>query len=65
MFEQFLTDHGIYEEYMSEFEKQRDVTFAMFFNSNYHDTYISGAFSWRNTKKGYDYWELINDMWVS
>ena len=63
MFETFLHDHGIYEEYMNEFRK--DCSFGDFLKWTHSDEYIICAFEWDKTKKGVDYWTLINDMWIS
>ncbi len=64
MFEQFLIDHGIYQDYMTEFEKLRDITLGQFYNATPSDEYIISAFEWDKTEGGYDYWEKINDVWV-
>lgn len=64
MFEQFLIDHGIYEEYMKEFKSFRNVTLAAFLHATPFNEYIISAFEWSTTDKGFNYWSLIHDKWV-
>ena len=65
MFEEFLHNHGIYEEYMDEFDRHRTVTIGQFYNATPIDQYIIKAFEWDKTLKGFDYWESIHNKWVS
>ena len=65
MFEQFLTDNGIYEEFMDEFDRHRTVSIGQFYNSLPPDKYITSAFEWDKTIGGVGYWGAINDKWVS
>ncbi len=65
MFEEFLHNHGVYEEYMDEFEKLRDVTPDDFYNATPVNEYIISAFEWDKTEKGFKYWSDVNNKWVS
>ena len=64
MFEQFLIDHGIHEEYMKEFNSFRNVTLAAFLRVAPIDEYIISAFEWSTTDKGFKYWNSIHSKWV-
>ena len=65
MFEEFLHNHGVYEEYMDEFDRHRTVTIGQFYNSITPDKYIIMAFEWDKTEKGFKYWSDVNNKWVS
>ena len=64
MFEQFLIDHGIHEEYMKEFKSFRNVTLAAFLCATPIDGYIISAFEWSTTEKGFEYWDSVHSKWV-
>ena len=65
MFEDFLIDHGVYADYMSEFEKHRTVSFGFFLNNTPQELLIKMAFEWDKTVKGAEFWIGIHDKWVS
>ena len=63
LFKKFLRDNGIYEKYCRNF----NVNYAGNNNGKIkHKFYfISGAFFWRRTKDGFDFWEEMNKRWIS
>jgi len=70
-FNNFLADNGIYDLF-SEY-KDREVSEARYFSEyiggeEYNIlpvTWVSGTFSWTDTKEGYIFWSNINGMWLN
>lgn len=65
MFEDFLHDNGVYEEYMDEFERLRNVSLGAFYKATPSEQYIIKAFEWDKTELGFNFWEFIHNRWIS
>jgi len=71
-FIQFLKDNNAYEKYMenSKIENQRWSVIGHYIKPNkIKETskykWIFGAFSWFNTKEREDFWEDLNNKWIT
>lgn len=64
----FLKINNIYESYIYNLKKD-NITYPNNLLDLYKYTdeayFVAKGFIWRNTKEGYEYWEIINNEWIS
>ena len=66
LFKQFLIDKGCYHLYMFNIINcYKDKTSSIFdvISSKNVYSYINSAFTWCETKEGYEYWRKIDSQW--
>jgi len=66
LFKKFLIDNNIYDEFIYEFNnyyRNQNSDMKEFIESSNFISYISNAFSWGNTNKGFKYWDTLNKKW--
>lgn len=61
IFIDFLIENNCLKEYM--YNRERDNTHKDKIDD--HRNFISYAFKWIRTDEGYDYWDLLNDKWIT
>lgn len=60
LFVRFLMTNRLYNEYIYETTVSRRQAFI---SDPYH--LVNGAFIWSCTKRGFEYWEIVYQKWVS
>lgn len=69
IFFNWLDVHGIYDEYIYEWEMDHDLDFSYSFKNWIQDEEISilsliiAAFTWSDTEEGQDFWEDYHCQW--
>ena len=62
-FKQFLRDNSAYDSFMKNYNNISSFDYV--FNDYEGDIYLSGSFTWTETKEGYGYWEDLENRWLS
>lgn len=72
-FEAFIKERCVHGDYFQDWRVSKNYQgtanvfyawrkWAKFMNP---ESWIVGAFVWRETKRGYDFWELMNREWIN
>ena len=66
-FIEFLKNQGVYEKFLDNFNGQNaTLTFEDFLNTQTDpQEYVYWGFVWDETNEGREYWENLDDEWVT
>ena len=65
LFEQFLIDNGVFEEFFAEVSKQKDHLSQVWGEWIYPlNRNLIYSFSWKESQKGFEYWSHLDGQWV-
>lgn len=62
-FIKFLEDNDALEDYKRELQSQRGWDLTYFLNTVGPGLYLGGAFNWKGSQQGHDYWSILRDKW--
>lgn len=63
--EKFLKEKRLWKEFKKEFKNDINSDFTDYLDVTSDEEVILGAFSWDSTKKGFDFWNNIHNIWNS
>ena len=63
-FVRFLKERNAYDKYRHNLFLNKGCNYKTFLKMFMNGGLISNAFSWRDTKEGFDYWEKLYDEFV-
>jgi len=60
----FLEKHNLFEEFENGLRKSKDIDVGNFTLTGKPTSWLSGAFTWKNTSSGFKRWAKINALWL-
>ena len=62
---EFLVKHKAFRKFCRNLEEDRDMTYKEYISYEHEGSLIGGAFTWRSTPEGVEYWSDLSSKFRS